>query len=221
MLPSRQAAPTKWILILLLGICSLHRGVGTEDFGDCTPLSCCEEDCCGPDTSWDTSIEYCIPDPGAPGFMGIFAPDFVPVCEMRVCCEDSCCGTGTYYEPSIQSCLPLTIPTAAPVAPTSPPTAAPNSSPVATTEPTQIIVMPARAPGFRPNVCGVSIEAAVALCRNTTTCDQAEIDEDCYEPCDFFNPSCPENEECFSFVSGCKDFPSFPNVPFDPNEFFP
>ena len=81
MLRSTQAALARTILILLFGISSLHRGEGIEDPGDCTILLCCEEDCCGPDTSWDSSTEYCVPDPGAPGFVGIYSPDFVAICD--------------------------------------------------------------------------------------------------------------------------------------------
>jgi len=214
----RCPALLRLLFVVLLGICSLQSSVGNDEgLGDCAAFQCCEEDCCGPDTLWDATIEYCVPSPGASGFVGIFAPEFVPVCAIRICCEDACCFSGTYYEPSIQSCLPLTMPTEAPIAPTASPTVAPNSSPVATEAPTLILYLPA--PAFRPNVCGVTLEDAAALCKNTTTCDQAESDEDCYEPCDFFDPStCPEGQACFSFVSGCKDFaPPFPDVPFDPS----
>lgn len=222
MLPSRKGAHFKWILVVLLGICKLQRGVGSEEgLEDCIAYQCCEDECCGPDTSWDTDIEYCKLDPGASGFLGIFAPDFLPVCAVRICCEDSCCFDGTYYDPSIQSCLPLTMPAdESPVVPTPSPTASPNSSPTATEAPTIVILLPLlTAPAFRPNVCGAAIEDAVAFCQNTTTCNQADIDEDCYDPCDFFDPStCPQGQTCFSFVSGCKDFaPPFPNVPFDPS----
>lgn len=216
MLPSRRAALVQWIFIFFLGIGSLQSGVG-NDLPDCDAYLCCEDDCCGPDTIWDASIEYCVPSPGASGFVGVFEPEYVPVCSIRICCEDSCCFRGTYYEPSVQSCLPLTIPTAAPVAPTPSPTASPGAR--ISEAPTQLFILPS--PAFRPNVCGVTLQDAAALCKNTTTCDQAESDEDCYEPCDFFDPSaCPEGEACFSFVSGCKDFaPSFPDVPFDPSIF--
>jgi hypothetical protein len=211
---SCRGAQFRWIFVVLLGMYQLSTSFGSED--DCIAYQCCEDECCGPDTSWDDEILYCVPDPGSLGFQGIFATEFVPICEVKVCCEDFCCFDGTYYDPSISCCLPITIPTVSPVAPT-PPTPSPDSSRTTTQSPTTIVLLPA--PAFRPNVCGFSLDNAAALCQSTTTCNQAKSSEDCYEPCDFFDPStCPEGQTCFSFVSGCKGFaPSFPNVPFDPS----
>lgn len=75
MLYSRQAVTLRWIFVTLLGIGSLQTGVGIEALVDCTPYQCCLDECCGPDTSWDDSIEYCVPDAGASGYIAIFAPE--------------------------------------------------------------------------------------------------------------------------------------------------
>lgn len=210
MMLSCRGTQFRWILVMaLLGMCKLSTSFTGED--DCIAYQCCEDECCGPDTSWDDGLLYCVPDQGSIGFLGVFATDFAPMCGEKVCCEDSCCFKGTYYDPSIQYCLPLTIPTASPVTPTP----SPDSSPTATQSPTAIVLL--LTPAFRPNVCGFSLDDATALCQSTTTCNQAESDEDCYDPCDFFDQStCPEGQACFSFLSDCKDFaPSFPNVQFD------
>lgn len=219
MMLSCRGAQFRWILVALLGMCKLSTSFGSDD--DCIAYQCCEDECCGPDTRWDDDILYCVHNPGSLGYLEMFATDVVPVCAVKVCCEDSCCFDGTYYDPSSQCCLPLTIPTESPVAPTPSPTLSPDSSPTAGTTLSPTITILLLAPAFRPNVCGSSLDDAAALCQNTTSCSQAESDEDCYEPCDFFDPStCPEGQKCFSFVSGCKDFaPSFPNVPFNSSIF--
>lgn len=166
---SRTGAQLRWILVILLGICKLPRGVGNEeDLGDCPALQCCEDECCGPGTSWDIDIEYCTPDPGSIGFLEIFNSDIVPVCEVKICCEDSCYFDGTYYDPSMACCLPLTMPTEYPVAPTS----SPISSPTPTASPTIVLFLQLPAPAFRPNISGFTFEDAVALCRNTLVTKQ-------------------------------------------------
>jgi hypothetical protein len=222
MFSSRRAVTLRWMFVTLLGFCYLQTGVGIDELVDCTPYQCCLDECCGPDTSWDDSIEYCVPDPGASGYIAIFKPEYVPVCAIRTCCEDLCCFPGTYYEPTIQGCLPLSIPTEAPVAPTPAPAPDSGSADMATDAPTQVVILPFIAPAFRPNVCGSTMEDAAALCSNTTTCNQAKDGEDCYEPCSVVDqPSgCPDGQVCWSFVGGCKDFaPDFPGVPFDPSIF--
>jgi hypothetical protein len=72
----------------------------------CVIPGCCVEDCCGPGTSWDSSIEYCIENSTSSGWNGTYAEtDYERGCFERVCCEGDCCGSGTVYDVGIKCCV--------------------------------------------------------------------------------------------------------------------
>ena len=100
----------------------------------CPVLGCCDFDCCGPGTSWDTTSEYCVVDVSSEGFNGSFPSDFKRDCVERVCCEADCCDVNTFYDDDLRCCVE-----AAPSAPASPIALAPvepafPSAPVAMIE---------------------------------------------------------------------------------------
>lgn len=54
----------------------------------CVTSGCCLEECCGADTKWNADIEYCVSEPGSPGFDGTYSkPDYDDSCKTRTCCE--------------------------------------------------------------------------------------------------------------------------------------
>ena len=59
-------------------------------------FTCCEEDCCGPDTVWDGSV--CVLMLGASGFTGVYSTAYVEGCTQRACCDSECCGVGTVFD---------------------------------------------------------------------------------------------------------------------------
>lgn len=76
---------------------------------DCPVKTCCVEDCCGPDTTWDG--DYCVEDPGSAGFTGTYATDYTFTitsddCNLLTCCEGDCCGTGTSFNTTLGCCVP-------------------------------------------------------------------------------------------------------------------
>jgi hypothetical protein len=101
----------KWMRYLVfLGVAAAQR----YDEEDCPLIpECCEEDCCGQDTSWVSPV--CVPDFFSSGFLGVYSPDYLFGCVGRECCESDCCGDGTIYDTSIGFCIPTTpFPTGAP-----------------------------------------------------------------------------------------------------------
>lgn len=80
----------------------------------CPIYSCCEEDCCGPGTSYLET--RCVSDPGSPGFDGSYSDDYVPGCIPRQCCEANCCSQGTVFDVELGHCVVdgSEVPTSAP-----------------------------------------------------------------------------------------------------------
>lgn len=72
----------------------------------CPILACCEEDCCGPFTSFSYAIGVCIYDGTAPtGWTGDYSAQHERGCVERSCCEIDCCSVGTSYDESIGCCV--------------------------------------------------------------------------------------------------------------------
>jgi hypothetical protein len=71
----------------------------------CVIPGCCVEDCCGPGTSWDSSIEYCIENSASSGWNGTYKTDYERGCFERVCCEGDCCGSRTVYDVGVKCCI--------------------------------------------------------------------------------------------------------------------
>jgi hypothetical protein len=67
-------------------------------------LGCCEEDCCGAGTSWQSS--FCTIDRDSTGFNGTHSGDWAAGCIDRVCCEEECCSPETKYDNTAAECLP-------------------------------------------------------------------------------------------------------------------
>lgn len=66
---------------------------------------CCEEDCCGKNTSWDVKTQYCVADPDSTGFNGTHSSKWEPGCVERVCCGQDCCSSDTVYDEETALCL--------------------------------------------------------------------------------------------------------------------
>lgn len=64
---------------------------------------CCEEDCCGPSTSWYGSS--CDHNTYSYGFTGEYSERYIHGCVERKCCGSGCCGQGTVYVSSAAFCL--------------------------------------------------------------------------------------------------------------------
>lgn len=92
-----------WVRFLLSGI--LVSGCLPAVIGQQCPYfpPCCEEDCCGPKTSWEGS--ECLPDPSSPGFTGSYSSEHVFGCVIRECCGAFCCGSGTIFDPYVGCCV--------------------------------------------------------------------------------------------------------------------
>lgn len=73
----------------------------------CLIPGCCVEDCCGPGTSWDSNIKYCIEDSSSLGWNGTYETDYERGCFERTCCESDCCGSGSVYDADIKCCVPV------------------------------------------------------------------------------------------------------------------
>lgn len=81
----------------------------------CVVPACCDEDCCGPQTSWRMASRNCEPDVDSSGFSGTYSSDHEFGCAERHCCEGldpslypearECCGAGTKFDPSIGCCV--------------------------------------------------------------------------------------------------------------------
>jgi hypothetical protein len=69
----------------------------------CPTFSCCEEDCCGPGTSYLET--RCISSPSSPGFGGSYSDAYVPGCVPRQCCEANCCSEGTVFDADVGRCV--------------------------------------------------------------------------------------------------------------------
>lgn len=102
---------------------------------------CCEEDCCGPGTSYNGGGGACEADPSSPGWPGVYSDLYQFGCVFRRCCEDECCSEGTEYDPSIECCVISANFTQEQEVQTRPPTAAPSrtSGPTSTPGPTSIV----------------------------------------------------------------------------------
>jgi hypothetical protein len=70
-------------------------------------LDCCVEDCCGPGTSWNTSVDRCVPDASSSGFDGTHSDDYDELSCDHECCEADCCGEGTFYDETMAFCRPV------------------------------------------------------------------------------------------------------------------
>lgn len=67
-------------------------------------VGCCEEDCCGPGTSY-IATGFCQPDPLSSGWDGTYSDRYQLGCLPRACCEDECCAEGTIYDSQIECCV--------------------------------------------------------------------------------------------------------------------
>lgn len=68
--------------------------------------ACCEEDCCGPGTSWYSP--FCVYNSDSSGFNGTHSDAFDKGCVERACCEEDCCNPGfTEYDATQALCLPV------------------------------------------------------------------------------------------------------------------
>jgi len=114
---------------------------------------CCEEDCCGQGTSWDSNRGYCVYDLDSDGFNGTHSDAFNPDCVERACCEDSCCSPGTRYVFDQALCLPS--------GPTPGPTPTPSSECVPTTGPCVSTFTE-----LEQAVASASSDDVIALCGN-------------------------------------------------------
>lgn len=76
----------------------------------CFIPGCCVEDCCGPGTSWDAAIEYCIPNADSLGWNGTYESEYERGCLERSCCEGDCCSSGTVFDAGIKCCVPVVVP---------------------------------------------------------------------------------------------------------------
>ena len=65
---------------------------------------CCEEDCCGQGTLWQSP--FCVLDPSSAGFNGTHSSEWNAGCIERACCESNCCIPGTVYDSSKALCVP-------------------------------------------------------------------------------------------------------------------
>lgn len=106
---------------LIVGMLWFRLVTGNDDYCPWYP-DCCEEDCCGPGTSWLSG--RCESDPGSVGWIPPHSPEHSTDCGPRRCCENTCCGEGLYYDPTTAFCYP-TEGTYSPSE--SPPTNAPSS----------------------------------------------------------------------------------------------
>jgi len=80
--------------------------LGGED--KCLGLQCCEEDCCGPGTSYDFGTKLCVKDTSSSGFDGTYSDAFNQGCVDRGCCESGCCSADLTYDKVLAFCLPKT-----------------------------------------------------------------------------------------------------------------
>lgn len=71
----------------------------------CLVKDCCEDDCCGEGTSWNSDLETCIVDASGSGYTGTA----LQRCKSQLCCEEDCCDItqGTYYSSEVKCCLPI------------------------------------------------------------------------------------------------------------------
>ncbi len=58
---------------------------GGDEQQQCPVLGCCDFDCCGPGTSWDTTSEVCILDFSSESFNGSFPSYYKKGCLHRTC----------------------------------------------------------------------------------------------------------------------------------------
>ena len=87
--------------------CETNGGLGTgvKPPAQCPlVLGCCEEDCCGEGTSWESPS--CILNPDSSGFDGTYSSEYNEGCILRSCCENECCSDGTEYDSSTALCVP-------------------------------------------------------------------------------------------------------------------
>jgi hypothetical protein len=89
------------LVVALLG--SAEVVVGQIDDGCPSVPTCCEEDCCAPNSSFNSPA--CSFDLNAPGFTGIYSADYLFGCTMRECCNEDCCGQNTIWDANIGFCV--------------------------------------------------------------------------------------------------------------------
>lgn len=94
--------------LLLVALCfgSSNLVLGQDGGGDedCPSVpECCEEDCCGPNSSFDSPS--CSFQLNAPGFTGVYSADYLFGCTERTCCLEDCCGQNTQWDPATGFCV--------------------------------------------------------------------------------------------------------------------
>lgn len=97
--------------LLLLGALLVASTVGQFIPVEECPLTppCCEEDCCGVRTSWDSNIDYCVEDLDSNGFDGNHSDEWEEGCVMHASCGESCCFSETTWDGKISSCVSTPI----------------------------------------------------------------------------------------------------------------
>lgn len=118
---------------------------------------CCEEDCCGPGTSY-IGNGFCVLDPSSPGWTGTYSDRYVPGCVRRLCCEEDCCGEGTVFDSTIDCCVVDGSP-----------------SPAPTTSPAPISFAPASLAPTSFDQCFVEIEGPACICTGEDEYDEHEF----------------------------------------------
>lgn len=74
------------------------------EFEVCPIVSCCEEECCGPGTHYETS--KCVADATSSGYDGP-GPGQIE-CGEKACCTGGCCAEGqTTWSSLMERCVPL------------------------------------------------------------------------------------------------------------------
>jgi hypothetical protein len=81
--------------------------LGSEQL-QCFFRDCCQEDCCGINTSWNAASGLCIRELGSTGFDDTYTDEYEFGCIQRGCCESDCCADGTQYNETSVSCTSCT-----------------------------------------------------------------------------------------------------------------
>lgn len=101
--PAGQAGPR--IAAGQLGYANPNTSIITPP--QCLVKDCCEDDCCGEGTSWDSDVTACVKDENSTGYTG--DDGSVQGCDFQSCCEDGCCYLkfATVYDPEAGCCVPV------------------------------------------------------------------------------------------------------------------
>mmetsp|Transcript_29011 Transcript_29011/g.47911 ORF Transcript_29011/g.47911 Transcript_29011/m.47911 type:complete len:200 (+) Transcript_29011:55-654(+) len=95
------------LLLVVLGLSSTEVVLGQvvpDEEDDCPSIPlCCEEDCCGPNSSYNGTD--CSFDLNAPGFAGVYSVDYIFGCSDRECCLGECCGHNTAWDAVTGYCV--------------------------------------------------------------------------------------------------------------------